>query len=252
MAGQLGRQVSRNTLRTLLKQAGLSWKKCKKLLTRGQPEQRAKFVEDFQQLYTRMCQEEVVVVYLDEVHVHPDMELGYTWSPVGGSRASPNDEPAWVPSTSPGLSARLNWYGAYNFTEGQCLLWQDGQCNGDNTIQFLQQLAHWLAGEQRPVFLIWDGASYHRSQPVRTVATQLGFHLFPLPAYTPDLNPIEGLWKWLREEVTQLHCYPSLNALLLACQAFLDSINQNPLQIISRLWPRFDLDPELEELRFSS
>ncbi|MCB0198496.1 MAG: transposase [Anaerolineae bacterium] len=27
--------------------------------------------------------------------------------------------------------------------------------------------------------------------------------MMPLPGYSPDLNPIEGLWKWMREEVTQ-------------------------------------------------
>lgn len=84
---------------------------------------------------------------------------------------------------------------------------------------------------------------------MRTLAAQLGFHLLPLPAYSPDLNPIEGLWKWMREDVTQLHCHPTLNALFLACQAFIDTINRNPGQLIARLWPRFDLDPVLEKLR---
>ncbi len=91
----LNRKVCRNTLRTILKQAGLRWKKCKKLLTKANPEQRAAFVAQFQALYERMCHDEVVLVYLDEVHIHQDMESGYTWSPVG--------EATWVPSTSPGL-----------------------------------------------------------------------------------------------------------------------------------------------------
>ena len=69
-----------------------------------------------------------------------------------------------------------------------------------------------------------------------------------MPAYSPDLNPIEGLWKWMREEVTQLRCYDSVKSLSDACKKFIEKINQNPLGIIDRLWPRFELDPEAEKL----
>lgn len=243
VATKLERQVSRNTLRTILRAAGLRWKQCKKLLTNANPEKRALFVEQFQALYERMCRGEVIVIYLDEVHLHQDMEVGYTWSPVGESN--------WIPSSSPGLSARLNYFGAYNFTDGTCLIWEDGQCNGDTTIRFLQQLATWLGKTDRQVVIIWDGASYHRSKKVRTEADALGFHFLPLPAYSPDLNPIEGLWKWLREEVTHHYCHATLGELRQDCFDFIANINLDPLQIISRLWPRFNLDPEVEKLRFS-
>jgi hypothetical protein len=195
VATKLGRPVSRNTLRTMLRAAGLRWKQCKKLLANADSATRAHFVEQFQTLYERMCRGEVSIIYLDEVHLHQDMAVGYTWSPVGESN--------WVPSSSPGLSARLNCFGAYNFTDGACFIWEDGKCNGDTTMQFLQQLAHWLDETHRQVVIIWDGASYHRSQKVRTYAEQLGFQILALPGYSPDLNPIEALWKWLREVVTQ-------------------------------------------------
>lgn len=241
---QLGREVSRNTLRTILRSAGLRWKQCKKLLANADPVRRAAFVEQFQTLYERMCRNEVVVVYVDEVHLHQDMEVGFTWSPVG--------EANWIPSSSPGLGARLNYFGAYNFTDGACFIWEDGKCNSHTTLDFLQQLATWLDPQQRQVVLIWDGASYHRTQEVRSALQHLGFQLLPLPGYSPDLNPIEGLWKWLREEVTQHYCHDSLDELRRDCLAFIHDINADPLQVISRLWPRFDLDPDAEKLRFSS
>lgn len=228
----------------MLRAAGLRWKQGKKLLTKADPAKRAHFVEQFQRLYERMCRGEVRIIYLDEVHLHQDMEVGYTWSPVG--------EANWVPSTSPGLSARLNWFGAYNFTDGACFVWEDGKCNGHTTTHFLQQLSHWLGATDRQVVIIWDGASYHRSQKVRTDAEHLGFQILPLPGYSPDLNPIEGLWKWLREAVTQHICHATLDALRQDCLAFINDINLDPLHIISRLWPHFDLDPDIEKLRFSS
>lgn len=243
MATKLDRHVSRNTLRTILRAAGLRWKQCKKLLANADPDKRTHFVEHFQTLYERMWRGEVVLIYVDEVHLHQDMEVGYTWSPVG--------EANWIPSSSPGLSARLNYFGAYNFTDGACFVWEDGKCNGDTTMNFLHQLSLWRNETHRQVVLIWDGASYHRSKKVCTQAEQLGFQILPLPGYSPDLNPIEGLWKWLREEVTQHYCHQTLDELRQDCLAFINDINLDPLQVISRLWPRFDLDSDAEELRFS-
>jgi len=235
--------VSRNTLRTILKAAGLSWKKCKKLLAKANPKKRERFVEQFQSLYERMCNDEVVIIYLDEVHIHQDMEVAYTWSPVG--------EEDWVISSSPGLSERINWFGAYNFTDGDCFIWEDGTCDSKNCKRFLELLAERLQAEQRQIVLIWDGASYHRSLKVRAFAEKFGFTILSLPGYSPDLNPIEGLWKWMREDVTQHYCHESLDELRQSCFDFIDSICQFPEQVISRLWPHFDLDPDIEKLRFS-
>ncbi len=75
---------------------------------------------------------------------------------------------------------------------------------------------------------------------------------FLMPITSPDLNPIEGLWKWMREDVTQLQCYEKLRELFDACKAFVARINESPREIIGRLWPRFELDPEVEKLRVST
>jgi len=241
---QLGRQVSRNTLRTILKGAGLSWKKCKKLLTKANPQKRAQFMAQFQQLFERMCQEEILLVYLDQSHFHQDLDSGYTWATRG--------EPIWRKTISPPLSARINWYGAYDFSYGRCFIWHEGNCNGDNTIRFLKRLCAWLNAAKRQIVIIWDGAPWHRSKKVLTAAQQLGLDIVQLPGYSPDLNPIEGLWKWMREDVSQHHCHASVRDLFLDCIAFIQRINLDPEQIISRLWPKFDLDPNYEKLLVSN
>ena len=200
-----GCQVSRNLLRSRLHELGLSWKKCQKVLKKANPAKRRAFIEQFRTRFTQLCRQEILLVYIDEIHIHRDLELGYTWADKGAV--------AWRISDCPPLSDRLNWYGAYDFSWGQCLLWEDGSYNKENTVQFLHLLADWLETDTRPVVLIWDGASYHRAQIVQAAADRLGFTLMPLPGYSPDLNPIEGLWKWMREEVTQQHCHASMHAL---------------------------------------
>ena len=55
----------------------------------------------------------------------------------------------------------------------------------------------------------------------------------------------------MREELTQHHCYQYLYQLERACFDFIDRINLDPEAIITRLWPKFDLDPDYEKVLFS-
>ena len=182
-----GQEVSRRTVSKLLKQNGLSWKKCQKALGKANPEKRAAFIQEFQALFARVCRQEVRLLYIDESHFHRDMDLGYTWAET--------DKPAWRLSDCPPLKDRINWYGAYDFSQGQCLLWgpegSPGNCNGDNTCKFLRRLSDWLGTVTCPVVIIWDGAPCHRAKIVQAQAAELGLTLLRLPGYSPDLNPIE-------------------------------------------------------------
>ena len=65
-----------------------------------------------------------------------------------------------------------------------------------------------------PLWVLWDGASYHRAEAVRARAKELGIELVPLPAYSPDLMPVEALWRLLRQEVTAHHCHQSAAELI--------------------------------------
>ena len=183
------------------------------------------------------------MIYVDEAHLHRDMGLGYTWAP--------RDKPAWCPSGSASLAERINWYGAYDFSHGQCFIWNEGACNQAHTIEFLHHVADWIGDEPSSVVLIWDGAPWHRSKDVQATTAKLGFTLMTLPAYSPDLNPIEGLWKGMREEVTRNFCHASMRHLFDACKGFIERINAHPQQLVSRLWPTFELDPEFEKFLLS-
>ncbi len=49
------------------------------------------------------------------------------------------------------------------------------------------------------IHMVLDGAGYHRSQEVVKEAEELGIKLHYLPPYSPNLNPIERLWKVMNE-----------------------------------------------------
>ncbi len=235
---RLGRAAARNTIRRILLTARLSWKKVKKLLGKAKAAKRAEHITLLEGLFDRVRRGEVTLIYIDESHFHQDLDEGYTWGPVG--------KRSWRVSTTPGLSERLNWYGAYDFTHGTCLIWEDGPCDGNATCHFLERVARWRAGVPGELVVIWDNAPCHISRMVQGHAGELGIELIALPGYSPDLNPIERLWDWMRDEVTRGHCHVSLKAMRAACQDFIAGINADPQAVVDRLWPKFELDPEHE------
>lgn len=236
---EFDQQVCRETIRKALKRSGLSWKKAKKLLGKADPKKRAEFLESLKPLLDGAMWDKHLLVYLDEAHVHQDVDLGYGWSIQG--------ERLWVTSSSPGLSAKVSFYGLYLYNEGQVRIWPYERANGENTIKVLQRLRHEFP--YRKIKLVWDGASYHRSFLVRKAAMDLKIDLIPLPGYSPDFMPVESLWHWLREEVTYFFCHITSQELIDRVAKFQDNINQTPFELADRLWVKNSLDPDVEKLR---
>jgi transposase len=238
---RFGLVCCRETIRAALHRRKLSWKKAKKLLGRADPERRQAFIEQLQGVLAGAQRDRHLVVYVDEAHIHQDADLGYGWAERG--------ERFWVASSSPGLSARVSFYGLYLYNEGQVRLWPFPRANGDHTIEVLRRLRAEVP--ERELIVLWDGAPYHRAQAVREVARTLDIELMPLPSYSPDLMPVEALWRWLREDVTYHHCHASAEDLIRRGEAFEARLNQTPCAVADRLWVKDQLDPEEEKLRFS-
>lgn len=232
-------QPCRETIRAALHRLNLSWKKGKKLLSRADPVQRAAFVEKIQAALGAAQRGKELLVYIDEAHVHQDADMGYGWS-VRGERW-------WVCSSSPGLQARVSFYGLYLFNEGQVRIWDFERANGEHTVQVLERLRQ--EHPNRAIRVVWDGAGYHRGASVREAAKRLQIALEPLPGYSPDFMPVEALWRWLREEVTYNYCHHARAELVARVRAFEQRINADSLALSDRLWVKDLLDPEEEKLR---
>ncbi len=238
---RFGLVCCRETIRAALHRLKLSWKKAKKLLGRADPERRQAFIEQLQDVLAGAQRDQHLLVYVDEAHIHQDADLGYGWAKRG--------ERFFVASSSPGLSAKLSFYGLYLYNEGQVRLWPSPRANGEHTIDVLRRLRAEV--HERKLIVLWDGAPYHRANAVREVATTLGIELMPLPGYSPDLMPVEALWRWLHEDVTYHHCHASSEDLIRRVDTFEVRLNRDPLAIADRLWGKDHLNPDEEKLRFS-
>jgi transposase len=239
---RFGLVCCRETIRAALHRLKLSWKKAKKLLGRADPEQRQAFIERLQDVLAGAQRDQHLLVYVDEAHIHQDADLGSGWAERG--------QRLWIASSSPGLSARVSFYGLYFYNEGQVRLWPYRRANGEHPIDVRQRLRAEVP--ERKLIVLWDGAPYHRAKTVREVATTLDIELMPLPGYSPDLRPVEALWRWLREDVTYHHCHASADDLTRRVADFEERLNGDPLVVADRLWVKDHLDPDEEKLRFST
>ena len=242
MRERFGRTCCRETIRAALRRSGLSWKKAKKLLGRADPARRQAVVEQLRHVLADARHDRHLLVYLDEAHIHQDADLGYGWAERGRR--------LWVASGSPGLSAKVSSYGLCLYNEGQVRLWPYPRANGEHTIEVLRRLR--AEHPDRELVVLGDGASYHRAGTVREAAAALRIELRPLPGYSPDLMPVEALWRWLREDVTYHHCHASRDDLTRRVAAFQARVNREPCALADRLWVKDRLDPEEEKLRFSN
>jgi transposase len=99
--------------------------------------------------------------------------------------------------------------------------------NGLHRIEFLVHLGR-LAGDR--LLVIWDGSPIHRRAEVKAFVAEAGdaLRVEALPAYAPDLNPVEWLWRHLKEvEMRNLRC-PDRDQLLLELHLALGRVRQKP------------------------
>ena len=119
-------------------------------------------------------------------------------------------------------------FGAIEFRKGDFAYMEcEGKFCGMTYIKFLTLLLEKYAA--RPVILIEDGAPYHGSAAVKEFKDKMEkegrLYVYRLPAYSPDKNPIEKLWKKTKKDAAHCWYFPSFdglrNAVLNAFQKYL-------------------------------
>jgi transposase len=91
--------------------------------------------------------------------------------------------------------------GDVSWVSGQVLAHVAPQKSGDRFAAFLAQIAQTWPEDH--LVLVMDNVSYHRSQAMRDwwAAQDGGVTPFWLPAYTPTLNLVERVWRYLKQKL---------------------------------------------------
>jgi transposase len=80
------------------------------------------------------------------------------------------------------------------------------------------------AGDKIPITLVLDNAKYQKCNLVTELAAKLCIEMLFLPSYSPNLNLIERLWKWVKKDCLNCKYYPCFDQ-------FKKAINQSLLKV---------------------
>lgn len=129
-----------------------------------------------------------------------------------------------------GHHEKQHLFGAVCPTTGGVHIRKACTINAQKFTLFLKQLSKRYPG--RPIVFIVDNAVWHRARTVKARIPR-GLRLFFLTPYSPDLNPIERLWKRLRKDVTHNAFFPSMKHLHHALKRFFAYLKKHPDEVIS-------------------
>lgn len=126
------------------------------------------------------------LVFMDEAGVNAAMALNYGWARIG---VKPIVE-------RPSRSKNITLIGAIAWDGPRVLTRVEGSVNGPRFVQWLRED---LGPTLKPGdIVIMDGPRIHRVAGVAEALAEFGAKPLYLPAYSPELNPIEMTWAWLK------------------------------------------------------
>jgi transposase len=108
--------------------------------------------------------------------------------------------------------------------------------NAESVCTLLREVA--AARLPGPITLVLDNARYQKCAVVETLAASLGIEMLYLPSYSPNLNLIERLWKFVKKECLGcrvLPTYVAFTAAIDACLANLDTTHKNQMTTLLNL-----------------
>jgi transposase len=214
---QYAKHLSPRSCLRYLRRLGFVWKRPKRLLLKADAAKRTAFVDLYRALLADATARGARIFFVDEAHFRADGDLRGLWVRRGAE--------ALVPSTSPGNGAKASYYAGVCLETGEvCAAQLEGTSTAQTSVAFLQALREEFPGE---VIVIWDNGPAHHGPALRAYLQTPDLHLrlIALPAYSPDYNPAEELWKWIREDVTANTCFGTGAKVAAAVWEFLLGLN---------------------------
>lgn len=162
---------------------------------KADPQLQQGFVEYYASLKATIGENDVIY-FVDSSHPQHQTRLAYGWIKKGIRKAEK--------MTS--CQKRVNLMGAVNLQNHHIESRQVAWVNAQTIQEFLEQLIA-ANPEASTIHLFLDNAGYHKSKELLAFVSKTKVKLHYLPPYSPNLNPIERLWKVMHEHVTYNRYY---------------------------------------------
>ena len=205
------------------------YKKAHGVPAKADKEKQDQFIK-YYNLLKRKSGKKEPIYFVDSVHPQHQTQLTYGWIPIGERKE--------VATT--GQQKRLNFVGGICLDSHRFIYHQAEKINADSICDFLWKLRKAHHGKFY-VHVIWDNAGYHKDDEVSAFAKELGIKLHYLPPYSPNLNPIERLWKIMHEDVRYNKYYGKFSEFTDATLGFFKNIGRKKKILRDRITDNFQI-----------
>lgn len=211
---EMGKQISEWTLKRIAKKHRLRWKRMRKISKKKR--NKAEFLQakdEIDALHAEEAKGEIDVYYFDESGFNLIPEIPYAWQLIGETVAIPS-----------GKSKRLN---VLAFSNKKLDFFQktvQGYVDSQVVIEFFDEFSRKI---KKKTTVIIDNASVHTSKKFKNELKKWktkGLHIKYLPTYSPELNLIEIVWRFIKYSWLPLASYLSFKSLKDNLKNVLDGI----------------------------
>jgi transposase len=202
-----GKDYSRSGMNHWLLKHGFVYKEPLKVPGKLDPEKQMQFVEKYEEIKANLKPDEEIY-FLDAVHPEFQSQAVCGWILKAETKTLPTTNKQF----------RLHFIGAINLENMSILSHEYKTINAENMIEYLKKLeAHSIASK---IHLICDNGRANKNKALAEYLKTSKIEIHYLPSYSPNLNPIERLWKIMRERKTYNKCYENFAEFAAAIRSF--------------------------------
>lgn len=210
---RFGVEYSISGVTALLHRLGFSYKKPSLVPGKADAIAQESFVEMLEEIKANKCPK-TKLYYGDGTHPQHNSLPSYGWLPRGEIVALKSNTGR----------KRVNISGVLDAETHEVIIKEDARLNADSTIEFFKLIERKNQGAKK-IYLILDNAGYYKGEKIREYLLCSRIEILYLPAYSPNLNLIERLWKFFKKQVLYNQYYEKFEDFRRACLAFFEKKN---------------------------
>jgi transposase len=189
-----GIEYSRSGMNFWLQENGFVYKEPLKVPGKLDPEKQMEFIEKYEDLKANLPKDEEIY-FLDAVHPEFQSQAVCGWIKKGEIKT--------IPTTN--KQFRLHFVGAIALKNMEIIAHEYKTVNAESMIEFLKNLEK--NSNASKIHIICDNGRANKNKALQEYLKTSKIEIHYLPPYSPNLNPIERLWKIMREKKTYNKCY---------------------------------------------
>ncbi len=210
---QFNISYSVNGMNSLVHSLGFSFKQLNLFPSKIDVLKQKEFVEEYTTINNNLKDDEEIF-FIDGVHPQHNTKAVKAWIQKGSIK--------YIKSNT-GRN-RVNLNGAYNPNNQDVIIREDYTINAQSTIKLFEQIQDEYK-KTKTIYIFSDNARYYKCKLVTEYLKTSRIKLIFLPPYSPNLNLIERLWKFMRKKVINVMYYPNFESFKNAIRNFFSNIN---------------------------